>query len=238
MTLFKRIIILSLCVVGYAFPSDQKFQHKIPTGLEAILNTQWSSCTFGRVGECSGLPGWYIKRNAKARLEGADAIHKALAELKKTGLFVLPQKYLYNATDKQQYVIAQAIEKIESTFSVDDVKEIMRIAKKSGWYDCHPSNFFRTPDKKIALIDTEHIVDRDKLVNAYQLKFYIVNQFLKTTKTDLYTPHALRYLKNKHTKYIEWPHPERVLMYLNKKEIKKRCEHISSFLHQVMGNIG
>lgn len=193
---------------------------------------------FGRVGQCSGVPGWYIKHNAADRLEGADTIQKALAELKKTDLFVLPQKYLYNAPDKQQYVVAQAVEKIHSTFGVEDVKEIMRVAKKSGWYDCHPSNFFRTRDNKIALVDTKSLVDQESLANQYQLKFYIVNQFLKTTKTDVYTPDALHYLKNKHSKYIEWPYPERVLAYLSTKEIKKRCEHISSFLHQVMGNSG
>lgn len=234
----KLLIIVLLLAKTLSAADKAVHSNTVPPYLAHILDQHYQTIKQAELPSTFDfLPGWYLKSSARSRLEGRDAIVRAIKELNKTDLFVVPQKYLYNGPDNQQYVVAQAVQKQHSTCGVDDIKEVIRVAKRSGWYDCHPSNFLRTPDNKIVIIDTESLVDPERLANPYQLKFIIVNQCLKPAAASMFTKQALQYLKDKHTKYIEWPHADRVETYLAMKEKKNRYKRITGCLHELMGNL-
>lgn len=179
------------------------------------------------------LPNWYVKNSAEARLNGAKKLAAAIQTTNKSDLFILPRKYLYEGINNRTYAIAEHIEKKDDIFSQDEIKEIIRVAKNSKWYDCHSGNFFRTSSGKIAIIDTES--NADNVTNEYELKFMIVHKLLTKSNPKIFTSEAKNYLEKKYQDYIDWPKQEHIDYLKNRKDIKNRYKRTSNQLYELMG---
>ncbi len=139
------------------------------------------------------LPGYYIKYGAE-RIKGMHRIKKCIKNYN-LDLVSVPDKRLYHIpgrpeefNDRNYVIVVKAVEKEPQPLTVEQVKQLCTIIKKTGYMDMTDTNYRRAPDGKLYIIDTEGFN-----------KSRIIKGFLRMigTKHDLntdYTPEALKYL--------------------------------------------
>lgn len=207
------------------------FNQPLPDKLKQVLDANYDQvkkrAARDHVTTIESMPCWLIKKSPQSRIEGAKKLSAGIA-LMRTNDFVLPRKYIYTGPDNNSYLIALILEKATDTLSVEEAKNILRLAKITEWCDSHPGNFFKTKQGKIALIDTEDYFGSGS-TNEYEKKFMYVHKLLKMGQKP-YTPQAYEYLKNKHHLYMQWPNPGFVDVMSTRKEYKKLA---STFLNQL-----
>ncbi|MFA6066424.1 MAG: hypothetical protein WC707_04570 [Candidatus Babeliaceae bacterium] len=102
------------------------------------------------------LPNYFIKKNAKSRIEGLEHSQQTLDKNKEITLIEMPKKFIYyNPISKKEYVIAPAIEDVKQPLTTEQTKQFADFIVKAGWRDAHRANFMIGKNKKIYPIDTE-----------------------------------------------------------------------------------
>ncbi|BDC34212.1 hypothetical protein Noda2021_01700 [Candidatus Dependentiae bacterium Noda2021] len=230
----KKLLLLLLCIPALTVSSQSPFDYNqpLPASLKKALDDNYAhvreSVNREKVATIAQLPDWLIKTSPQSRLEGAKKFAQAIKDMKSTS-FDMPLKYPYQGPDSRTYLIAQRKEQSNDVLTKDDAKDILRLSKKVEWLDCHPGNFFKTPQGKIALIDTEDAWMGAGTTHEYELKFALVHKLLKMGSRP-YTDEAYRYLKGKHQLYMDWPNPNHVRYIKVMSAHKKIC---NSFLRDL-----
>lgn len=146
------------------------------------------------------LPDYVIKKSSSAwsRLAGAQHVTRAIAQLEKKQMFVVPKKYKYTSPSGQRYVIAQKLKDSSDDINLSDVQNIVQLAVYSGWHDAHRDNLFKSPDGAIAIIDTE----KEQFFSDKRNDEYAVMSRMLKLDGKGYTKDAQTYLITKNLEHI------------------------------------
>lgn len=117
------------------------------------------------------LPGWMVKPGHD-RIEGAKIFSTAINELGYSN-FIVPQKYPYTSHSGDKYTISKIVKISEEPLTPEEITQLFTLATKTNWVDTKPENIIKTPEGKIALIDTE--------MRGFMNKQQIL-EFIKTNK--------------------------------------------------------
>lgn len=156
-----------------------------------------------RVQKFDWLPGWLVKREHD-RIEGAKQFSAAIDELNYSN-FIVPEKYRYTSPGGNHYTISKVLETTEKEMTLEELKQLIRIAKKLKWVDPHGGNVAKTSQNKIALIDTKtwyinQEIDQNQDINEYHLNKCILKRLNNShplIKSPPLTPEAQDYLNKK-----------------------------------------
>jgi hypothetical protein len=201
-------------------PMKHDYNSPVPEDIKQILDAHAS--------EIAELPrdmtkmpsSWldgYVIKPGHGRIEGAKQFAQAINELNTKKVFV-PKKYAYvvpkehikNYWDSGNRTISEYIPFSDEPITKNDLKEVMRVAKKLQWIDSHSGNLRKTLDGRMAIIDTKKdYINAGTLDPARfherEIKWAIVH---KLTKFPLpLTSEASEYLTQKHAQYNPWHHP-------------------------------
>lgn len=188
----------------------QQLGGPVPTHMQKILDAHATDIDNleNSVVKFDWLPSYILKvqNHEYFRIAGAHQFNQAIKITNSDKLFV-PITYTYESTTAQKFkyfAISELVVDSHDTITVEELKQLLRVAKKLKWVDPHSGNFIKTPDARIALIDTklDYInVPTESLTNDYHLKMLITHKIRKFHKE--FTPDAHNYVEKKHAQYLE-----------------------------------
>lgn len=210
----KKILITFAMVqsftMGYAAEvntiNESHYSTQLPDELKKILDEQIHTLESSKVSvfdasiyKPTWLPGWIIKSSnvCFTRLRGASKFIEAKKKLNADSLEI-PVKYGYTSARGNYYVIAQLLHDTKDDLTLDETKQVYKVACEVGWTDAHRDNFFKTEQGTVAIIDTEaEYLQKTKSKN---IKEAVVSKMLCNRG---YTKEAYAYLIQKNLKLIE-----------------------------------
>lgn len=231
-------------------PMKHDYNSPVPEDLKKVLDTHAEEVAeLPREMMKSPMP-WlsgYVIKPSHQRIEGAKQFAQAINELNTKKVFV-PKKYAYvvpkesikKPWDSGRRTIAEFIPHSTERITKDDLKEVMRVAKKIQWIDGHSGNIRKAHDGRIAIIDTKMDYIRVGIRNPehyhdQEIKWAIVH---KLSKFPLpLDSEATEYLKQKHTQYNPWRNPYNPELEAIRKKWQPYKKFLKNFNHYLINQI-
>lgn len=151
--------------------------HSVNPELKQLIDQNLPS-GFNHVAAFPWLPEYIMKKDA-FRIFGSLYI-KACAHQNNCDAVSCPDKFIYSAPNGTQYIIAKKIIPNNKPLSLNQVKQLYKIAKKTGYRDLHNGNIMNTDSGIMYIIDTEassfcseyHFVDIKAIVISQLMYMY------------------------------------------------------------------
>jgi hypothetical protein len=211
---------------------------KIPDRETSLSFNLWGrDGAFSRVGNKdhilrnSTIPGWFIKRQRSDeiannpnfrsdtnlyRVRSAAKISAVTAKNGDNGLIVVPKEYVYTTRTGEQIVVSEEIQGQTLTYrdklNANEAEALCRIITQTNFSDINADNFLRTPDGKLAIVDTEPVARGFKKAANRGILSFLFGRFANVDvkiKTEAFTaltrfskPEALPLIQKAQSRYM------------------------------------
>ncbi len=144
-----------------------------------------------RVGYFSWLPDYYIKYDIERRINGAAQIDACIKKYH-LDLLAVPQKYIYRvkgrgrAINNHNYlvVVPRVIGYKRKSLTVDQVKQLIIVAKNTQFWDFWQDNLHFTPSDKLMFIDTGFDVEKRTEDSKFSYYLEAMERLVRYFKMD------------------------------------------------------
>jgi hypothetical protein len=144
---------------------------EISKKLQKIYASRWQK---HGVWQFDWLPGYYVKYGL-SRIDGMERMKKCIKDYN-LDLLTVPDKKIYHLkgrphelSDLNYAVIIKAVDASPNhkPLTLKQVKQLCTIIHKTDYISMTSTNYIRTTDGKLSLIDTEATYDRKKLLKGF-----------------------------------------------------------------------